>query len=283
MDGLHRHRVPPRLDRGHRRHPRIRARRHPVRRGRDQRAPGLLCPPRRRRSRRSRRRLGPRQRGRLDGTLNQRLLDEGMAYYTVYSSTPGTHRRHLRSVARHARDAGAGVWALDATAEFVLDDQTSIDPTGQLILPKLFRRATDFLKAATGGSSATSVTGSWPTRPRPATRTTASCSPAGPSCVCRTCWSSATTGSCSRPTSWTSSSSRSSRQRRRPPVARPRPAPTLSTLPRPASAWRPTRRDRRRSAPPPDRPRRGGGPGPTGAPRRRCWRRSPRRLPSTQP
>ncbi|HLL41198.1 MAG TPA: hypothetical protein VK359_07800 [Rubrobacteraceae bacterium] len=78
----------------------------------------------------------------LAKTLNFRLLDEGMAYYTVYTSTPVIHRRYLRGVAAKAREADRGIWAADTTASFALDDQDSIGPDGQLILPKLFRRCT---------------------------------------------------------------------------------------------------------------------------------------------
>jgi endonuclease YncB( thermonuclease family) len=87
----------------------------------------------------------------LDRTLNARLLQEGVAYPTVYSSTPVGHRAHLRTLATEAREKAAGVWAIDASAGFVLDDQASIGPEGQLILPKLFRRATDYLRARDGG------------------------------------------------------------------------------------------------------------------------------------
>ncbi|MGH3766542.1 MAG: thermonuclease family protein [Pseudonocardiaceae bacterium] len=87
----------------------------------------------------------------LDDTLNLRLLLEGQAYYTVYTSTPLNHRQHLRDVAEKARAGLLGVWAEDATAEFELADQSSIAPGGQLILPKLFRRCTDFLKARDQG------------------------------------------------------------------------------------------------------------------------------------
>lgn len=87
----------------------------------------------------------------LDQTLNVRLLSEGAAYYTVYTSTPVSHRRHLRVAAENARTAELGVWALDSTAEWVLANQESIGPGGQLILPKLFRRCTDYLKAVDRG------------------------------------------------------------------------------------------------------------------------------------
>lgn len=87
----------------------------------------------------------------LAKTLNFRLLDRGMAYYTVYTSTPVIHRRYLRGVAEEAREADRGIWAADTTASFMLDDQGSIGPDGQLILPKLFRRCTDYLKAVEAG------------------------------------------------------------------------------------------------------------------------------------
>jgi endonuclease YncB( thermonuclease family) len=87
----------------------------------------------------------------LARTLNARLVGEGVAYPTFYTSTPQPHREQLRALAAAAREQGRGVWAVDDTAEFELTDQASIGPGGQLILPKLFRRATDYLKAVAGG------------------------------------------------------------------------------------------------------------------------------------
>jgi hypothetical protein len=54
-------------------------------------------------------------------------------------------------VAAEARITKLGVWNRDATADFSLADQGSIGPDGQLILPKLFRRCTDYLKAVDKG------------------------------------------------------------------------------------------------------------------------------------
>ncbi len=87
----------------------------------------------------------------LKATINYRLLTSGMAYYTVYTSTPFVHRQLLREASAAAREAGQGVWQLDTTSDFVLGDQSSIGPNGQLILPKLFRRCTDFLKDVARG------------------------------------------------------------------------------------------------------------------------------------
>jgi endonuclease YncB( thermonuclease family) len=81
----------------------------------------------------------------LDRTVNVRLLREGLAYLTLYTSTPKRHRRRLRSVAAEARAAGRGVWAVDDTVGWLLTEQDDIGPLGQLILPELFRRCTDYL------------------------------------------------------------------------------------------------------------------------------------------
>jgi hypothetical protein len=89
----------------------------------------------------------------LARTVNAWLLSEGVAYYTVYTSTPAAHRDQLRELARAARDKPAGVWAQDVTGGFDLTDQASIGSGGQLVLPKLFRRCTDYLRAVAGGFS----------------------------------------------------------------------------------------------------------------------------------
>lgn len=89
----------------------------------------------------------------LDKTMNAFMLTIGMAYYTVYTSTPFEHRRHLRALAAAAREQQIGVWAQDQTDEFMLENDASIGPEGQLILPKLFRRATDYLKDVARGFS----------------------------------------------------------------------------------------------------------------------------------
>lgn len=88
----------------------------------------------------------------LRATLNARMLQSGLAYYTVYTSTP--LRETLRAIAVRAKAARRGVWPLDSTSEFQLSDQASIGPDGALILPKLFRRCTDYLKAVASGSFA---------------------------------------------------------------------------------------------------------------------------------
>jgi hypothetical protein len=82
----------------------------------------------------------------LKNTINYRLLEEGIAYYTVYTFTPFNHRKLLQNVVSQAWNANQRVWELDMTTEFAFESQDSIGPGGQLILPKLFRRRTDYLK-----------------------------------------------------------------------------------------------------------------------------------------
>jgi endonuclease YncB( thermonuclease family) len=83
----------------------------------------------------------------LDGTANAAMLRSGDAYGTLYGSTDPQLRDELRAIAREARTAGLGVWALDASRGFALASQDSIGPDGSLILPKLFRRCTDYLRS----------------------------------------------------------------------------------------------------------------------------------------
>jgi endonuclease YncB( thermonuclease family) len=86
----------------------------------------------------------------LERTLNHALLADGSAYLTLYDALAPVLRRALRAVAAEAREAGRGVWARDRTAEFELAGQDSIGPEGALILPKLFRRCTDYLATRQG-------------------------------------------------------------------------------------------------------------------------------------
>jgi endonuclease YncB( thermonuclease family) len=87
----------------------------------------------------------------LRRTVNFDILEQGLAFYTVYNSTPAQHRGFLSEIAAAARNASQGVWAENATADFVLDTQADIGPDGAVILPKLFRRCTDYLKAKQQG------------------------------------------------------------------------------------------------------------------------------------
>jgi len=88
----------------------------------------------------------------LRSTVNSASLEQGIAYLTLYSSTPARHRRTLRAIAADARERQLGVWAVDETDNFELLDHDSLGPpNGALILPKLFRRCTDYIKARDGG------------------------------------------------------------------------------------------------------------------------------------
>ncbi len=88
-------------------------------------------------------------------SLNMHMLNSGAAYLTLYTSTPQTHRAFFVQHAKVARSSRLGVWAQDATASFRLVNQASIGPNGELILPKLFRRCTDYLRAQHAGFTGT--------------------------------------------------------------------------------------------------------------------------------
>jgi endonuclease YncB( thermonuclease family) len=83
----------------------------------------------------------------LDATANAEMLRTGDAYGTFYSSTDPSLRDELRAIARTARADSLGVWPVDASGGFLLTSQDSIGPDGALILPKLFRRCTDYLRS----------------------------------------------------------------------------------------------------------------------------------------
>jgi endonuclease YncB( thermonuclease family) len=84
---------------------------------------------------------------RLRLTLNALSLEQGMSYFTVYNSMPEAQIKTFQALAAKARTAKLGIWARDKTNEFTLENAGSINENGQLILPKLFRRATDYLSA----------------------------------------------------------------------------------------------------------------------------------------
>jgi hypothetical protein len=88
----------------------------------------------------------------LAKSMNAKVLQGGMAYYTVYSSQPSRHQLFMRSLAEQAEAANLGVWAVDKTSEFSLLTFNDIT-TNQLILPKLFRRCIGYLRDRAKGFS----------------------------------------------------------------------------------------------------------------------------------
>ena len=91
----------------------------------------------------------------LSRTVNHAMVAAGWAYLLAYTALAGAHRRALGTAARQARGAGLGVWGLDRTWEFDLRGPDPLGPGGQLVMPKLFRRCTDYLLARDGGFDGT--------------------------------------------------------------------------------------------------------------------------------
>jgi endonuclease YncB( thermonuclease family) len=81
----------------------------------------------------------------VDVSVNAEQTRNGLAYITVYSTTPENVRARFVALGRAARDAGGPVWAADRSGGFTLRTHADVGPEGALVLPKLFRRATDFL------------------------------------------------------------------------------------------------------------------------------------------
>jgi endonuclease YncB( thermonuclease family) len=89
----------------------------------------------------------------LGRSANTALLADGSAYLTLYDSCAPPIRAAFRATAADAREGLLGVWGRDETAAFELVDQDSIGPEGQLVLPKLFRRCSDYLRTRTPGET----------------------------------------------------------------------------------------------------------------------------------
>jgi endonuclease YncB( thermonuclease family) len=85
-------------------------------------------------------------------TANFALAASGSSYGTFYATSEAQVVGALREQTLAARAAGRGVWARDASAGFELREQASIGPQGALILPKLFRRCTDYLREGAPGT-----------------------------------------------------------------------------------------------------------------------------------
>jgi endonuclease YncB( thermonuclease family) len=90
----------------------------------------------------------------LAKSMNVKVLQAGMAYYTVYSSQGQTERSYMQNVARQAKEANLGIWAVDKTSEFMLSNVEDVTKN-QLILPKLYRRCIVYLRERDKGFSGT--------------------------------------------------------------------------------------------------------------------------------
>lgn len=81
----------------------------------------------------------------VDASVNAEQTRNGLAYITVYSTTPAAVRARFVTLGQAARDGGGPVWAADRSGGFTARTQDDVGPDGALVLPKLFRRVTDFL------------------------------------------------------------------------------------------------------------------------------------------
>ncbi len=86
-------------------------------------------------------------------TVNYHLLAEGLAYPTFYRKLFPSLRKELFAAVQQARSENKGIWKLDKTNEgFCLDNLETL--THQVvILPKLFRRISNYLAINNGQSN----------------------------------------------------------------------------------------------------------------------------------
>ncbi len=76
--------------------------------------------------------------------VNLQLLKMGLAYPTLYDTTPADLSALFANESKKARKSKTGLWALDRTKDFqFLNTATIVNDV--VILPKLFRRLTTFL------------------------------------------------------------------------------------------------------------------------------------------
>ncbi len=84
-------------------------------------------------------------------SANLKLITDGHAYPGLYTSMWLKLRKVFRQEAVAARAASRGIWPHDASGDFRLMTQEDIGPDGALIMPKLFRRSTDYLSDVAKG------------------------------------------------------------------------------------------------------------------------------------
>ena len=78
-------------------------------------------------------------------SLNASLLSAGLAYPTFYSELFVDLREALAELSEQARTASRGLWAQDRTLSGVTVEGLSTLTAEAVILPKLFRRLTEYL------------------------------------------------------------------------------------------------------------------------------------------
>lgn len=81
----------------------------------------------------------------LRATVNHHLLTLGLAYPTYYTKLYADLRNELTNQVAAAREARAGVFAEDVTQSGVTVESAATLTDTAVILPKLFRRLTDYL------------------------------------------------------------------------------------------------------------------------------------------
>ena len=87
---------------------------------------------------------------RLRSSVNYQLMADGLVYPTYYSKLYVDLRDALTAAATSARDAGIGLWPKDTTRTGTTIDGADTLTDHAVVMPKLFRRLTDYLALGAG-------------------------------------------------------------------------------------------------------------------------------------
>jgi len=79
-------------------------------------------------------------------SVNYKMLSKGLAYPTFYDGMFYDLRELFAKGTSKARESGLGVWSGDKTNKYFKVDELSDITDGHVILPKLFRRITAYIK-----------------------------------------------------------------------------------------------------------------------------------------
>jgi endonuclease YncB( thermonuclease family) len=91
--------------------------------------------------------------GRLRSSVNYQLLAAGLVYPTYYSKLYADLRDALTAAAENAREGKLGLWPQDSTQSGTVIDAADTLTDHAVVLPKLFRRLTDYLALGAGDLS----------------------------------------------------------------------------------------------------------------------------------
>jgi endonuclease YncB( thermonuclease family) len=90
--------------------------------------------------------------GDVDKSVNGQLLKEGYVYPTFYTTLPRDLTNHMREIAKTAREASLGLWAVEHVNTSKASSVRNLEEAELLVMwPKLFRRLASYFNAGNEG------------------------------------------------------------------------------------------------------------------------------------